>query len=355
MTNTKQASQTSKTESKSADFIVLGVDVGKSKFDCAIGQPGAEMRKLPVCEFDNSEAGLALCLAWIAKHLGTGSASRANWHFVMEATGRYSARLAAGLLAEERPPRVSICNPRLTLRFAQSLSLRNKTDKTDARMLVIYGRERHPAPWQPPEKQQAELCEVLRLRRFLVRHAAAMKARRKEVDEDKFVEKMQEQMLRQFKKQIEKVDKQIEKIVSATGALAADIALLQTIPGVGFLIAATVRSELGDLRRFERGRALSAFAGLSPRRRESGTSLRGKTRLCKMGNSEVRQMLYLAALTAIRGESHLADNYRRMVAEGKSKMSALGAVMRKLLLLMRAMLLENAVWQPHYRSSRQVA
>jgi transposase len=111
-----------------------------------------------------------------------------------------------------------------------------------------------------------------------------------------------------------------------------------TIPGVALIVSTTVLALLGDLRRFSRGRELAAYAGLSPSQGSSGTSIHGRTRMCKLGNRKVRHVLYLAAMTAIRHPGPLKDAYEAMVARGKNRKSALGAVMRRLLLLMRALL-----------------
>ena len=116
------------------------------------------------------------------------------------------------------------------------------------------------------------------------------------------------------------------------------------------MTAVTVRTELGDLRRFERARQLTAFAGMSPRIVESGTSIAGKPHLCKQGNRRVRHALYMAAMTAIRGQNDLQRCYQRLVAKGKSHMSALGAIMRKMLCLLRALLISGKPYQPVYRS-----
>ncbi len=113
-----------------------------------------------------------------------------------------------------------------------------------------------------------------------------------------------------------------------------------------FINATTILAELGDLRRFTLARQLSAFAGMSPQHRQSGTSIRGRSRLCKKGNARVRQCLYLSAMAAIRGNNQLRDTYRRLLAQGKLRMVALGAIMRKLLTLMRAILISGKRYQP---------
>jgi transposase len=103
--------------------------------------------------------------------------------------------------------------------------------------------------------------------------------------------------------------------------------------------------EAGDLRAFRRGRQLAAFLGLSPRRSESGTSLRGRTRMSRAGGRQARVVLFMAALSASRTATPLGDFYRGLVARGKARRSAIGALMRKLVLVMRAVLIQNAPYE----------
>lgn len=98
-----------------------------------------------------------------------------------------------------------------------------------------------------------------------------------------------------------------------------------------------------------RARQLTAFAGVSPRHEESGTSVRKRTRMSKQGSSRIRRTLYMSAMTVIRGDSDLADFYHRLLDEKKTEMAALGAVMRKLLVVMRAILISGEPYVKHYR------
>ncbi|MBT7301833.1 MAG: IS110 family transposase, partial [Victivallales bacterium] len=121
---------------------------------------------------------------------------------------------------------------------------------------------------------------------------------------------------------------------------------LDTMPGGAFVTATTVLGELGDLARFLTSRSLSAFAGLSPRNSDSGTSVHGRPRMCKQGSPRLRQVLYLAALAAIRNpRTRFARSYTAMVKAGKPKMVAVGAIMRKMLVTMRAMIVTGTDYQ----------
>ncbi|WP_285727609.1 transposase, partial [Geothrix rubra] len=152
--------------------------------------------------------------------------------------------------------------------------------------------------------------------------------------------------------QIRALESEVRKHLRAHEALAEQADRLDSVIGVGLLTAVTVMTELGDLRRFARSRQLTAFAGMSPRRKESGTSVHGRPRLCKQGSARVRAALYLAASAAVRFNPDMKALYDRLLAQGKVKRVALGAVMRKLLVLMRAVLKADRDWVPEAQALR---
>ena len=136
----------------------------------------------------------------------------------------------------------------------------------------------------------------------------------------------------------------IHEHLKAHPALEAQAQRLATIKGVALITAVTVLAEFGDLRRFVRSRQLTAFAGLSPKLNRSGV-FKGSSPLCKQGSARVRAVLYCAAASAARFNPDMAKTYKDLIAKGKHKRSALGAVMRKLLVLMRAVLLADKNWE----------
>ncbi len=189
-----------------------------------------------------------------------------------------------------------------------------------------------------------------RYRDALVHEKVAEKNRAGEPQASPLVLRLQKKRLRLIGADIKRVEVKMKQLVDQSPELQPDVARLSTIYGVAFLTAVTVLAELGDLRRFERARQLTAFAGVSPRVIQSGSSVSKRTRMCKQGNPRVRQALYLAAVTAVRGQNDLQRVYARLVAEGKAPKLALGAVMRKLLTVMRALLLSGEAYDPNYKA-----
>lgn len=333
-----------------------GLDVAKDSFDAALAAPAlgaspAELRFMPVRTFARTPQGVHEFLAWSAALWpGSGAAPRA----VMEATGAYSTELAAWLTQEQPALRPAIANPKHTADFISSLGLRNKTDRLEARALALYGLERRPAPYEPLSPERDELRGLLRYRDALVHERIAERNRAAEPGHPGRVRKLQQRRLRQLDRDIQTLDTQARELAGQHRALARDIELLQTIYGVGWLTAAIVRAELGDLRRFQNARPLTAFAGLSPRIHQSGKTRRA-THLCKQGNGRVRQALYMAAVAATRGNTQLAQDYHRLCAREKIRMVALGALMRKLLTVMRAVLVHEQPYQPFHTPSGKLS
>ncbi len=325
----------------------VGADVAKSTFDAALVRcsqhyPDTPLREIPACTFERSSKGVQAFLSWLDAQ-GVGDT---ELRVVMEATGNYSTELAVWMLSQRQTLRPAIANPRHTSAFIKSMGVRNKTDRLEARALGFYGVERRPLAYQAPSPEQAELRSLSRYRDSLVRQRTALKNQMKETCGSAFVQKIQAKRLRLLTRDIERVEEQMKALVDQHEDLKRDIELLMSIYGVAFINATTVMAELGDLRRFTLARQLSAFAGMSPQHRQSGTSIHGRSRLCKQGNSRIRQCLFLSALAAIRGNNALRETYQRLLAQGKPRMVALGAIMRKLLILMRAILISGKRYQP---------
>ena len=327
-----------------------GFDVAKATFDAAFvtaGQhfPATPLRDIPVQSFPRSPQGAQTFLAWLDANDGGENA-----RVCMEATGSYSTELAVWLLEQRPALRPAIVNPHHTSAFIKSMGLRNKTDRMEARALAFYGTERRPVAYEPLTPERAELRDLSRYRDALVHQKVAEKNRAAEPQTSALVRKLQRKRLRLIDADIKRVEASLHRVVEQSPEFRHDVRLLSTIYGVGFLTSVVILAELGDLRRFERARQLTAFAGVSPRIVQSGTSVSKRTRMCKQGNPRVRQALYLAAVTAIRGQSDLQRVYTKLVQEGKAPKVALGALMRKLLTIMRAILISGKPYDPNYKT-----
>lgn len=324
----------------------VGLDVAKQTFEAAVHPPWRPGEDVPLSSlshhsFPRSCEGVDQLAAWL-----DGQALEGEVRAVMEATGKYSVELAEWLSARRPALAPAIADPKAVSHYIRSLRSRNKTDRADAAALARFGADRAPAPWQPPVPEYAALREMSRQRTFIVEALVAAKNRLEEIRGLQPVADLHRQLIAQMERTLAETEALMRRHVEAHAPLLEAVRRLDTIPGVAFITAATVLGELGDLTRFRRSRSLSAFSGLSPQRFESGTSVKGKTCLCKQGGARARQVLYLASLSAVRKEGGpLGQFYASLLAKGKPKMVALGAVMRKMLVLMRALLVGKTDYQ----------
>jgi transposase len=331
----------------------VGADVAKETFDAALVRPGQHypstpLREVPVATFARSIDGVKEFLSWLADRLRDVS-TPVSVRMVMEATGSYSVELT-GWLNEKCPALApAIANPRQTAAYLNSMQLRNKTDRVEARALAFYGTERRPAPYETLSPERLELRALSRHRDDLVGEKVREQNRGEQPVASKLLTRLHKQRLMQLKRDITKIEARIKEIIEKTPELRRDVKLLRSIPGIALVTSTVVLAELGDLRRFTRARQATAFAGLTPHKMESGTSVNAPAVLCKHGNPRIRQALYMAAMVAIRNRGPLRDFYERLVAKGMNGKAALCAVMRKMTTIMRAILIHETPYDPRWK------
>jgi transposase len=324
-------------------MLWAGIDLAKATFQAALWGH-EDLRTMRVRSFPRCKDGAKALLTWLRASAGP----EARLGIVMEATATFAVELATWLLELDHELHIAIVNPMQTSSFMRSLGLRNKTDNLDAKALAQYGSQRRPAPWEKPTPEMMALQDLVRIRMDLVNARTAMSLRLKDhARTSKTATKAMTQVIRTLNAQILALEAEIRDLLGACEVLAVQAKRFDSISGVGLITAVTVQAELGDLNRFARSRQLTAFAGLSPKRKDSGTSIHGKSRLCKQGSARVRAVLYLAASAAVRFNPDMKALYNRLIGAGKPKRVALGAVMRKLLVLMRAVLKDGHDWVPN--------
>lgn len=318
----------------------LGLDISAATFDATLGIEGAapELRS-DVTNYPRTRSGILACLGKAGEITGVA----------LESTGRYSQEVAEWL-REARPGlRVCVLNPMQVKAFGRSLAVRNKNDRIDARVIACFAASHRPEASWVPEPERMRLRELLHEREALVQMLADTR-KRPNSGQSGLLKDVREGIVRQLKSAIARIEAGIHELMDAHPTMKADMKRMMTIPGVGPIVAISVLAILGDLRRFQRARQLGAYVGVSPRQRVSGTSVRGRTRMCKQGNSRIRQLLYLAAMASLRAGGPMKIVFESLVARGKARKSALGAVMRRLLLLMRAVLVHETDYRSDYPS-----
>lgn len=289
--------------------IIVGIDVSKASFE-AYMQGKAR-------SFANTKSGFGQLLKW----------SKGADRYVMEATGAYHFALADTLHAAGCG--VAVVNPRMASHYARAMGLCHKTDRADAKVLAIYA-ERNDVPAYVPEP--AALRRVRKLSRHrerIVQGVCVLKRQLSEPELDSFESKQLKAQMKLLKEQLKKLEREVLDAIVADERLATSFALLLSIPGLGQITAITLLAESGDIGRFPSAKHLASYAGVNPRLKESGTSLRAKPKMSKSGSSTMRKALYMSAMAAIRKDGPCKALFVRLQERGHTRMSALGAVMHK--------------------------
>jgi len=322
------------------EMNTIGIDVSKAKIDCAWLR---EEGKLKFKVFPNTLLGCNDLIKWSLKNTGL---EINQLHFIMEATGIYHEQLAMQLYNADTM--VSVANPAQVKFYAQGLGVRTKNDKKDSAVLARYGLKETPKLWQP------EPVEIRTLKALIARLDGIEKdlQREKNREEKAIISKAPDEVLNSVKQMIglleteqKRLDKLIEEHINKHKNLKENKALLKSIPGVGKVVATRMLMLMGS-REFKSASQCAAYLGLVPVERLSGTSVKGRSRLSKAGNPAIRAKLYMAAVVATRYNPDIQAQYERLTKKGKSKMSALGAAMRKLVQICFGVLKHQKPYQP---------
>ena len=317
-----------------------GIDVSKKKLDVML----LAQEKFHYKVVDNSNDGVIFLQEWIKSKLEKD----AFVHFCMEATNVYHELLAFSLL-ENKNFKVSVVNPRIVKAFAKSL-VKTKNDKTDAKILAEFCKERNPKPFTPQTKERRELRDLSRLMDNLVELRIMQKVRLQTFNTEAAA-RVVKTTLKSIEDTITENEKEIKFYYDNFPELKKEYELLNSIPSFGKRVSNVLISEIyKDEYGLYNPKKLTAFFGLEVREMESGTSVWSKPRITKFGNPRVRNMLYMAALVAIRHNTKMSDFYLRLVNKGKPKKLALIAVARKLLVIACAILNSQKPYEENHIS-----
>jgi transposase len=318
----------------------LGLDLAKLKFNaCLLRADGKPRHKV----FTNNPDGFAQLAGWLSRQ-GVGRV-----HACMEATGTYGDSLAAHL--HEAGHVVSRVNPAAIKAYAQSHLSRTKTDRVDAALIAGFCAERRPPAWQPPTSELRELQALVRRLDSLVEMRTMEENRLSSGIAVAAVRESVEELIAHLSEQIRKAETLIRSHIDSHPGLRRQRELLDSIPGIGETTAAALLAEVPDIKQYKSARQVAAFAGLVPRERQSGSSIRGRVRLSKIGNARLRKALYFPAITALRCSPFFQRWAEGLRQRGKSKMSVIGAAMRKLIHLAYGVLKTGRPFDPEWAKS----
>jgi transposase len=306
-------------------MFYLGMDVAKAKLDCCLLlDEASNKRKTKV--ISNNKSGIADLLAWISKQQISPDAL----HVVMEGTGVYHEQAALALA--DAGVTVSIVNPAQIKNFGRGLAVRTKTDGIDSFVLARYGALLKPAAWIAPAPEARILQALIARRDAIAQDLQRERNRREKADATDTPERIRQSLsdsIEFMSGQLVQLQQDIDQHIDRHQGLKEDLSLLQSIPAVGPQVGNNLLAVMHS-HNFGSAEQLAAYLGLVPVERQSGSSVLGRARLSKAGPARIRAVLYMAAVVAKRCNPHVKAVYERLLARGKSKMSALGAAMRKL-------------------------
>jgi transposase len=332
---------------KCAIGTAVGIDVSKLKLDVCVvdGTKGGSKFKYKVVK--NTRSGHAELSAWLLqRHLPSDTP------VVLEATGPYSEAAATALA--DGGWRVSVVNPARVKGFAQSQLSRNKTDKADAKLLAIFAQvfaQRADLElWQPPSPAIRELHALVErlqalqdMRQQESNRLEALSQGPSQSDQSRVsrVITMVKDHITWLTAQIADIEAEIHDHIDSNPDLKHDAELIRSIPGCGPKLAAQFLAYVGDVRRFKSAKALASFVGVTPRQKQSGTSVNGRTTISRAGHSAARKALYMPGLVAKHHNPVIMAMAKRLQSRGMAPKAIVGASMRRLVHLIYGVIKSN--------------
>lgn len=307
----------------------VGIDVAKATLDVQV-RPSDERWTVA-----NDDAGIRTLVEQLRGVAPT--------QVVLEATGGYELAVVSALAAAALP--VVVVNPRQVRDFAKATGRLAKTDRLDAAVLARFAEQVQPEARPLATADQQELDALLTRRRQLIEMLTAEKNRLGQVfvRGGKQVRKSLKTHITFLERELRMTDTDLGELVRKSPVWRERDDLLQSAPGVGPVLSRTILAALPELGHLDR-KAIAALVGVAPMNRDSGL-MRGK-RMIFGGRAPVRAALYMGALTATRCNPVIRAFYQRLVAAGKPKKVALTACMRKLLIILNAMVRQGTRWTP---------
>ena len=312
---------------------IFGIDISKNTFD-VMDCSGKHN------QFENNQIGFVKFLKLL----------EVDSHCVMEATGYYHYQLAHFLV--ENKIMVSVENPLSIKRFIQMKLSRIKTDKSDAKMICLYGQERELQPWVGYSKNQMECFQMMRLLETYTKQSTAYKNK---LQAEQTLGNPSKDVVGSLKRSLKNLEKESQKIEEILLKLVKEdyqemLTVVQSISGIGSKTALLLLVVTDGFTRFESSAQLCSFCGLTTSIRQSGTSIKGRSRITKIGNAKIRNLLFMCSFTACKHNKACKAIYDRIVNQGKSKKLALIAVCNKLLKQAFAIAKSGVEYNPNYRS-----
>lgn len=308
----------------------IGIDIAKKKFDVAIC---IENNKFKHKVFANNTQGFNDFYQWLMKFDG-------KMLFVMEATNIYYEDLADFLHSKDLS--VAVINPKTMPNFSKCLNLRNKTDKVDAKALAEFARIQSDRIrlYEPKTKIERELLRKNRQLKHINNMIVKEKIRIQTM-KDEYCIAVSKNVIAFLEEQEKLLEKEIKSTINSDETMKKNNELLRSIPAVGEKTAWSLLAHLGNGERFKNSKDAASFFGLTPMRRQSGSSLNAVVGISKIGHSDVRAVLYPPAMNFTCGQFKNREYepfVKRLLSQGKPPKVVIVALMRKIVTIAFALL-----------------
>src|SRR5262245_11581546 len=321
---------------------ILGIDIAKDKFDVNLRLQGTTQSRLEA-SFSNNPKGFEALHRWLVKN---GPRTSSLVHACMESTSCYGDALAQFLHREDY--RISMVNPRRTRHYAESQLTRTVNDTIDARLIADFCADQREelALWEPLSPEHRQLRDLTRARQALVD------------DRERFANMLETagglarktflKQVRQLDRQVKQLEKAIAEFVSLYPPLQQQVALADSVPGVGLVTAATVIAELPPFDKIPQAAQAVALFGLDPIKKTSGKSVGTRARLSRMGSRRGRKALYMPAMVALRFNPVVRALGQRLQKNGRTGKYVVVAAMRKLLRFIYGVIKQGRAFDPQW-------
>ena len=313
---------------------VIGIDVSKKKLDICALFDGKTKKKI----VDNSVSGFKSLRNWISQN------NIKNPHICMESTGCYSEGVAE--FFHKLGFKVSVVNPLQIKAFRNSKLIRQKTDSVDAKVIAEFCLQNDPSPWNPrsPEKKKLHNINVRisALKTEVNRASNALENK----NLSKVILKSIHDEIKFLKNQIALLEDEAQKIINSNQNLKEQFDRITKIKGVGEKLALAIIADMPDVSNFQKSGQFSAFAGVSPSHFQSGSSVRGKSHISRLGSKSIRKILYMSALVVKNHNPYFQKFVQKLQKKGKAPKVIIVAIMRKLMRILFGMLKNPSNFDP---------
>ena len=326
----------------------VGIDISKDDLKACIMQclENGKVRVKASRSFKNTLSGYKSLISWVRSK----TSKELPVSFSMEATGVYHEELSYYL--HEQNYSVSILLANTVKAYLRSLNVKTKTDKSDAKCIAQMGIERNLKIWQPISSHMRHLKQLTRERGNIQKEKVALNNKLHALNHShlpsKDVIKLIKQRIKLLEKQLLQMNKKIENLVMKDDFLKERIEKICLLKGLGLTTVATIIAETNGFQHFTSKGQLVSYAGYDVVENQSGSSINGKTRISKKGNSRIRKALHFPALVTKKYEPVFEHVYDRIFERTKIKMKAFVAIQRKLLIMIYTLFKNNVAFDSDY-------